>query len=704
MNYNYEERKIKIVTWLLVALLTISVIGASLLFILSSRTPSTRLNTVDVGSRITGRGFKSTLTNADVWDGTTATNWTGSGTKTDPYLISSAKQLAGISAGTTSQYMYNGKYFKLTKDIDLNNKTFQIGSVSKWFTGYFDGDGHTIANVVGTLFYRICTPTTNTNTSYEVGVANLNIIFNDTATSLSSTTTYFGILTREAYSYYQKLVFDNVNIELPKILKSNVQYANIAISPSSNNYNIGGMFGTVRSYVKSNPASVTNCSVTSGLIQLYSPSSSTSVTNYNGGLAAFAQYVTFDKCQVTTKFMVSQPFNCYIGGLIGYACSCTLTECYSAGEMDCNNTNSCDVGGLIGRSSASTLSNCLRQGKLYGRRSSSAGNNADRVGGLIGYAVNSSGTADTNPSLTNCIFNGYFYSSNAESFAGGLCASVNVSGKNAYNTKQFNQSSYSYRLYTAGATTDANMKLRSTFSTWSNFDTYWTIDANINDGYPMLTKFLPIALVTGFDGDGSFSSPYLIKTQQDLLGVASYYNDNPATQPNLFWKVVNDIDVSVNANNVLIHFEPICYAKEFDGYLDGNNKTISGLLVDNQYAYTGLFGTIASGSYVKNLTVKGNIYWDQAYAVGGVAGRVLAGGYIQNCSFTGNIIGVLNTKSSTECSGVVGTYEINGANDCSATYADLKYAKISGTTASPTYTYYLYDWARITTNLYNKKV
>lgn len=58
MNYNYEERKIKIVTWVLVALLILSVIGASLLFILSSRTPSTRLNTVDVGSRITGGGIQ----------------------------------------------------------------------------------------------------------------------------------------------------------------------------------------------------------------------------------------------------------------------------------------------------------------------------------------------------------------------------------------------------------------------------------------------------------------------------------------------------------------------------------------------------------------------------------------------------------------------------------------------------------------------
>lgn len=87
-----------------------------------------------------------------------------------------------------------------------------------------------------------------------------------------------------------------------------------------------------------------------------------------------------------------------------------------------------------------------------------------------------------------------------------------------------------------------------------------------------------------------------------------------------------------------------------------------------------------------------------------MAGRVLAGGYLQNCHFEGNIIGVLNTKPSTENNGVVGKFEINGALDCTATYADLKYAKIGGTSDAPTYTYYLYDWARITTSLYNKKV
>ena len=301
------------------------------------------------------------------------------------------------------------------------------------------------------------------------------------------------------------------------------------------------------------------------------------------------------------------------------------------------------------------------------------------------------------------IFNGTIKASSKLNLAGGVDTSATSTAKVVYNKDKYFVTGASTNN-TIGATSDADMKLRSTYADWENFDEYWVINSKINNGYPMLKKFIEVAKVTGFEGNGSAEYPYLVKTHQDLLGVASYYNDNDLTKAEIYWKLANDIDISRDANNALIHFTPICYNRQFDGYFDGNGKTISGLLIDKQYEYTGLFGTIGANHYVKNLTVKGKIYWDQAYAVGGVAGRVMADGYLQDCKFEGNIIGVLNTKSSTECNGVVGKYELNGAVDCTATYTDLKYAKIGGTTDAPTYTYYLYDWAQLTTSLYNKKV
>lgn len=117
---------------------------------------------------------------ADVWDGTTiATGFAGgTGTADDPYEIATAPQLAylaktmwdaysqGTESGiidstgersTTEKPLYNaytGKYFKLTADIDLNNKEWTpIGSYAVRFNGNFDGNGHIVSNLKITKDY-----------------------------------------------------------------------------------------------------------------------------------------------------------------------------------------------------------------------------------------------------------------------------------------------------------------------------------------------------------------------------------------------------------------------------------------------------------------------------------------------------------------------------------------------------------------------
>ena len=75
----------------------------------------------------------------------------GDGTKDNPYKISTADQL--VFLGETEEDSYLSAYYKLENDIDLNGKTMSpIGvpssySISKYFTGGFDGDNHTIKNM-----------------------------------------------------------------------------------------------------------------------------------------------------------------------------------------------------------------------------------------------------------------------------------------------------------------------------------------------------------------------------------------------------------------------------------------------------------------------------------------------------------------------------------------------------------------------------
>ena len=82
----------------------------------------------------------------------------GTGTKENPYLISSDLELAKLARDVNtgdSKVMKPGEYFKLTKDIDLKHGIWTpIGSTNcnksysdRYFAGIFDGDGHAIRNM-----------------------------------------------------------------------------------------------------------------------------------------------------------------------------------------------------------------------------------------------------------------------------------------------------------------------------------------------------------------------------------------------------------------------------------------------------------------------------------------------------------------------------------------------------------------------------
>ena len=84
---------------------------------------------------------------ADSLSDQTSALFTGSGTETDPYLITSADDWNALSnhvnnGGTD----YKGKYFKLTADISVTTMLGYrtTGNVDIPFTGTFDGDGHTL--------------------------------------------------------------------------------------------------------------------------------------------------------------------------------------------------------------------------------------------------------------------------------------------------------------------------------------------------------------------------------------------------------------------------------------------------------------------------------------------------------------------------------------------------------------------------------
>lgn len=106
----------------------------------------------------------SSSATGDLWDEWTGANmnWSGSGTKSDPYKITSISELMGLSEAVAQGESFKGKYFELQSDIELGDLNLNNGSWNPigWyknasslsgtptaFEGTFDGAGNTISGL-----------------------------------------------------------------------------------------------------------------------------------------------------------------------------------------------------------------------------------------------------------------------------------------------------------------------------------------------------------------------------------------------------------------------------------------------------------------------------------------------------------------------------------------------------------------------------
>ena len=108
-------------------------------------------STVDTEPKVYGNVYDGTPYYADNYE-PYADGTQGDGSKDKPFLISNDMQLAKLAHDVNNGKSFSGKYFKLTKDIDLGKALWTpIGSwnpkTPNFFAGKFDGDGHKISNM-----------------------------------------------------------------------------------------------------------------------------------------------------------------------------------------------------------------------------------------------------------------------------------------------------------------------------------------------------------------------------------------------------------------------------------------------------------------------------------------------------------------------------------------------------------------------------
>ncbi len=158
----------------------------------------------------------------------------GSGSQNDPYLITKAQHLANLSYMINDGEKYKGKYFRMTRDIVLNDNMMSedgkfnkanASSYTEWktmgsmdmlqnykqFCGFFDGGGHTIYGV-----YQSYTVESESRKwhgfFYRVGdgiVSNLTISHSYIYTNARRTQEYRGIFCCEA----ENSTFSNCHVK-----------------------------------------------------------------------------------------------------------------------------------------------------------------------------------------------------------------------------------------------------------------------------------------------------------------------------------------------------------------------------------------------------------------------------------------------------------------------------------------------------------
>ena len=151
---------------------------------------------------------------------------------------------------------------------------------------------------------------------------------------------------------------------------------------------------------------------------------------------------------------------------------------------------------------------------------------------------------------------------------------------------------------------------------------------------------------------------YTISTEAELRGLASLVNEEQ-----YFWKPnrtesFEDVTFVLSRDITLTDvWTPIGVDEQitFSGTFDGNGHTISGLELNSEDPYCGLFGHL-SGT-VRNLSVEGNISTTQDYC-GGIAGFMNETGKISGCTCDVRVAGRNNAG------GIVGESQGGRVHDC----------------------------------------
>jgi len=371
----------------------------------------------------------------------------GTGTKTDPYQISTAQQLQNLNSylGSKSE----NKYFILNNDIDLTSYLCEKCNNGSPGNGYNSGAGWQPigANSSNTIFQGKF----NGN-GYKVSGLWIN---------RPDGTTYAGL-----FGSIESAEIINIGVVIDNNkggIKGQVYTGSLVgqiydNSTISNSYATGNVFGGNQC-----TGGLVGGVISTGTINNSYATGDVSGEHYIGGLIGCGSKAIINNSHATGNVSVEHGSNCG-GGLIGKS-SGTISGSYATGNV----TGFSFLGGLIAcLDKGGTISNSYATGSVTG--------NSSWIGGLVGRL--SEGASISNSYATGSV-TGNDYLTN-----GGLVGKLEDGAaiSNSYYDKETTG-----RIDTGkgeGKTTD-QMKTQSTYVGW-DFSNIWEISSSNNNGYPTL--------------------------------------------------------------------------------------------------------------------------------------------------------------------------------------------------------------------------
>ena len=561
----------------------------------------------------------------------------GSGSESDPYIISTASQLSEFAQHVDDGENYLGQYIALGADIDLSdtglwNPVGAEGAASanldKIFAGNFDGRNHIIKGLT--------------------------------------------IKTEEAYTEETNLGLFSTLLSTAKVSGIRLEDVNIEVS-GEKVVRAGGITGDITSNAVSGTdghAIIDNCTVNGSV-----SSKTDAAMAMTGGIVGRASgnvYITNCISDVTVNSSSNTKI-AYGAGIVSMAGNDTyVVNCANRGDITVLTASgfSLYAGGVVGMMTSEQY-NCFSTGNVTVGTIAQADavNNAGIINGALMPAA--SGNYDYYASDAVIYYmDETAVTSAVESVSHGT-GSMNEEGtftSEQITAEQLNSNEFvnilNENLYAVSKTLN-NENIDAELKLWQLSET----------GTPVLSDEIfinDVVDVSIFEaGDGKEQSPYQITTAEQLRTFADSLSEH-IDYSNIFIELSNDIDVSDT------EWTPIgnsSYA--FNGNFDGKGYTVSGLHIGTAETakeleagknYLGFFSILGTNAVVKNLKLT-DVLINASYNASAYAGGITAamnsddsgykGAVIDSCSVEGNI--TVTAETGNNFVGGIAAYMYKGA-------------------------------------------